>query len=375
MIKKILVAFLMLFTLIGVTGCGGFVMEETLEIESIDYKLMEDGRTQIKISYTDETIEPSIFYLPQGKPGVNGENGNGIKEVSHKQSEDGKTTNIHIEFTQKGFLPVDVVVPNGISVTSVTTEVNEGNGDTILTVNFSDGSKSDPIIIPKGEKGDAGVGLSNFEIITNKDGSKTLIFKYSDGSDYRCDIPAPEKGDPGKDGNYITAIGSDEDDEFYYITFIFNEGEPKLTKFKKPEKPNTWLNGNDLPQASAGKDGDYYFDTLHKTIYTKTLGSWVIVVDLDDNNESYVVSFDLNDKDGVNVDATLPNEAKSHYLVVRGSNFFSSRYTVPMPQRQGFSFAGWYTTKTPNINNGAFTDLTPVFADLTLYAKWVEDKA
>ncbi len=372
MIKKILAVFLMLFTLVGLTGCGGFVMEDTLEIQNIDYKLMEDGRTKITITYTDETIAPMEFYIPQGQPGINGENGNGIKSVTHEQSEDGMMTNIHIEFTQKNFLPVDVSVPNGISVASITTEVDPENGSTILTCNFSDGTKSEPIIIPKGEKGDAGLGIKGCEEIKNEDGSKTLIFTYTDGTAHRLEIPAPEKGEAGKDGNYIIAISSQEDEEFYYIDFIFNDGEPKSIQFNKPEKPNSWLSGNDVPQNAMGKDGDYYFDTLHKAIYTKVSNNWVVVVDLDDNEESYTVSFDLNDKDG-GVEATLPIEFDQQYFITRGSNFYSSNYTVPMPQRAGYTFMGWYTTKKPNVNHGAFTDLTPVFSNLELFAKWVKN--
>ena len=363
---------LMLVGIIGLSSCGGFVMDEALEIESIDYELMEDGRTKVTISYTDSLSDPAIFYIPKGENGADGVNGNGIKKITSRMSEDLKNTIIRIEFTSDTMAPVEVMVANGVSVEQITSSFDEASGNTSLIIKYSNGDESDPIIIPKGEKGDNGIGIMKYEAILNDDGSQKLIFTYTDGNTSICEIPAPQKGDAGKDGNYIAAITAYEDDEKYYITFVFNEGEPKILEFSRPEKPNTWLSGNDVPQNYLGKEGDYYFDTLHKAIYTKTQGNWVVVVDLDDNDESYVVAFNLNDNDG-GVEAKLPDGARSQYFVGRGKYFATENYIVPLPTREGYSFGGWYTTKTPNINNGAFTDLTPVFANLTLYAKWIKE--
>ena len=42
---------------------------------------------------------------------------------------------------------------------------------------------------------------------------------------------------------------------------------------------------------------------------------------------------------------------------------------IPTPTYEGHSFMGWYTDSN-NVNAGQFTDLTPVFSDLKLYAKY-----
>ena len=42
---------------------------------------------------------------------------------------------------------------------------------------------------------------------------------------------------------------------------------------------------------------------------------------------------------------------------------------IPTPTYEDHTFLGWYTDLT-NVNAGQFTDLTPVFSDLKLYAKY-----
>lgn len=44
---------------------------------------------------------------------------------------------------------------------------------------------------------------------------------------------------------------------------------------------------------------------------------------------------------------------------------------LPIPTQQGCIFEGWYTGITPNDRK--FTSYDPVFCDMTLYARWVED--
>lgn len=44
---------------------------------------------------------------------------------------------------------------------------------------------------------------------------------------------------------------------------------------------------------------------------------------------------------------------------------------LPIPTQQGYIFEGWYTGITPNDRK--FSSYDPVFRDMTLYAKWVED--
>ena len=58
-----------------------------------------------------------------------------------------------------------------------------------------------------------------------------------------------------------------------------------------------------------------------------------------------------------------------------GSYFYRSGYEIPTPEREGFTFDGWYTKLnedgTVNVNAGRFTDLTPILSDMTLYAHFI----
>ena len=75
------------------TGCSGFVVEdESLIITSITSQVLDDGRTMVVITYADEEIAPAIFYLPKGDTGEQGEEGNGIKEITHELDE--RTNNL-----------------------------------------------------------------------------------------------------------------------------------------------------------------------------------------------------------------------------------------------------------------------------------------
>ena len=42
------------------------------------------------------------------------------------------------------------------------------------------------------------------------------------------------------------------------------------------------------------------------------------------------------------------------------------------PTREGYTFLGWYTTKTIGPTSGVLTDLTPILSDLELYAQWAK---
>lgn len=363
--KKILFYISMIFTLIfTLVSCSGIVGDDSLVITSIDYILLEDGRTQVTITYEDETIKPAVFYLPKGS------DGNGIKEVFHSTADDGKNTVVEIYFTDEDMEKYTFSIPRGISVSGITTK-KDSEGNTILTVNYDDGNSSEPITIPKGEKGDTGTTISDYSYVKNDDGSQDIKFIYSDGSSYPIHIPSPEKGDKGEDGVGVTAITGFENGDYYYVVFNLTKGDPQVLEFKKPEKPNQWLSGSGAPLVSLGNAGDYYFDLSYNTIYIKQVNElndeyWTVVVDFDDNNQRYTVKFDLNDNEGTAYLST----SRVEYSISRGEYFTSSGYEMPYAIKPGYKFMGWCTKREQTATTGIFTDLTPVFADLTLYALW-----
>ena len=349
--KLISVMFLCLFCLVF-SSCRGFVETETKEILNVYHEVLADGRTKVVIEYSDELSEPNVFYLPAGQ------DGNGIKNVNSFLSDDGKSTIVELIFTDKNAKPIKVAIPNGISITGVTSKFNPVTLNTEIVVTYSNGTTSDPILIPKGEKGDTGTMLINYQATTNADGSQTIVFEYSNDTKYEIHVPAPLKGDTG---NGIEFIESREIDDKYILIITYTDGTTSNVEFNRPRDPNTWLRGNNDPTDTLGKDGDYYFDVIHNNIWTKIDGSWEVVMDFKDDVQEYVIKFDLNASD-----ALMPTGYYKQYRVSANTYFTD----IPIPVRPGYDFVGWCTDQNPTPVSGYFTRLTPVLADITLYAIW-----
>lgn len=366
--KKILTFLCFIFMVFGMfTGCSGFVVEdESLIITSINSQVLDDGRTMVIITYADEEIEPAIFYIPKGDTGIQGEEGNGIKEITHELDERTNKITVTITFTDPSIDPVVFTLENGVSIKSLEEIVNEETGEVAFIIHYTNGTSSEPITVPKGKDGKNGSMIIGYEQTVNDDGSVTLLFIFSTGETYTCDIPAPQKGDQGRG---IVAIVGTTDEVYYYVTFMYSDDTSETIKFDKPV-PSTWLAGAGTPSSSLGKDGDFYFDTSRKDIYSKINGEWVRIIDFDDSETKFTVEFNLNAED-----AFLPEGYgySNYYSISSGENFAASGTLVPIPQRIGYTFEGWYTTPNPTVVNGKFTDLTPVMSNMKLYAKWVEN--
>ena len=364
---KYLIGLLLIF-LLALTSCGGFIAEESLVIQGMNYTVLPDGTTQVVITYTDEEIQPLVLNIPKGA------NGNGISQIYQYQTANKDKTMLSISFTDGTSQTLEI--QNGVSISNIASALDK-DGNTVLTVTYSDGTIAAPIIIQKGDKGDAGkdgVTLVDYYSNINDDGSQTIIFTYSDESKYTINIPAPSKGEKGDSGVGITGIVGQEDDTYYYVTIYFTEGEPTILRFNKPltpDAPNTWLNGASKPTNDIGVNGDYYYDTAHNTIYLKTNGEWNVVIDFHNEDQYYKVTFNLNDKADGGVEAEL-STTKTVFDVKNGYSFYSSDIPMPVAYRSGYTFGGWYVVKDPSVVNGAFTDITPVTSNMTLYAYWIK---
>jgi len=371
--KKKILAFLgSIFIGLGtLTSCGGFVMnDESLVISNITSEALLDGRTLITITYTDEEVEPLKIYLDKGAKGDVGETGNGIKEISYDYDKNGDYI-VTVSFTDKEVEDVSFNLKNGVSITGITSTTNEETGVTTMVVNYSNGTSSKPIEIPKGVKGDDGSKLINYGAVPNEDGSQTLFFAFSTGEMVSVDIEAPKKGEDGNGISYI--VGSETDDK-YCVEFFFTDPNKESSKvyFNKPQAPSSWHEGQGTPSSGLGEDGDFYFDSLNDDIYFKVDGLWgEPIVDFPDTETTCRVVFDLNGE-GAYLDDTYEYSLK--HTITKGTNFSCNDALVPVAKRDGYTFGGWYTTKSPNLLvNGSFNDLTTVSSDMTLYARWVEN--
>ncbi len=350
----------LLIAMLFLTGCsGGFFEEEGIMIADITCEQMyELGLTRLTITYLDDEREPLVKDILWGEDGAQGDKGvtgNGIENITFQHDDKKRQTSALITFTDEGTDPISFNIPDGKSVVGIESGVEEATGAHYIIFKYNDETVSEPIYLPKGEKGN---GIKSYNYTLNADKSVVIDFSFDEGSDLNIVIPPPQ------DGNGIESMVGSEEGEFYYIEVTYTNGETQLLKFDRPAK---WYSGSYLPIDSFGSDGDFFFDTEHEKIYAKDSGTWSIVVDF--KIERYSVTFDLNDEE----DASMPSASKV-YKVERGSYFSADgNGDIPIPTRPGYKFVGWYTKKVVNpATMSPFTDFTPVFSDLTLYAIWEE---
>ena len=155
-----------------------------------------------------------------------------------------------------------------------------------------------------------------------------------------------------------------------YYTHADKDGKQvQELEFDKPADPNSWSLVDRSPTNAEGRDGDFWFDSFSKTIFSKSNGVWSPVINFNDQSTSYKVTFYINYGDN-----TAPY---TQSYINHGCYYSSTGKSIPIPTREGYVFAGWYT-KAEDVNpvvNAPFTDLTPVNGTLDLYAKWDEEPA
>lgn len=159
--------------------------------------------------------------------------------------------------------------------------------------------------------------------------------------------------------NIVKALGADAKD----IKSMTLEGNTlKLTLKDGTTQsidltPKDGSNGTDGTDGKDGTDGTNGTDGL--TPHIGENGNWWIG-DKDTgiqavDNTTYIVKFNYDN-------FLLPEEIK-----VRKGECID----LPIPTQKGCIFEGWYTGIT--ANDRKFTSYDPIFRDMTLYARWVED--
>ena len=236
----------------------------------------------------------------------------------------------------------------------------DADGNLVLTIEYTDGTLSDPFTILKGQ---TGVGIEEIIETDNEDGSIDLVILYTDGNSKDVHIPAPKKGE---DGIGIVYIESSQDDHNYYLIVHYSDGSKSdPIPF---ERGSIWIQVTEKPNDSVGQIGDYAFDTAHKIIYLKHEdGHWYTEVDFGIFSEvEHIVTFNGNGQNSSVIGA-------NKYTVKHGETFYQNHLTVPKATRPGYIFNGWSTSPSHDCTNGVFTDLTPVLSAMELYAIWSEE--
>lgn len=366
--KKIFKGLCLLLAMIFVvacTACSGFFGEESIIISSVKTKTLEDGSTELTISYENEDKSDDVIIIPKGDQGIQGETGVGIKEITNELNANGNT-DVTIHYTD-GTKEGPFEIQKGVTIVGVEA-INEGK---TLKISYNNGLSSE-FELPEGREGKPGMGIANYFVNNNPTNpalTASILFNMDDGTSITIDIP---KGEAGRGIESMTGVTT----ETNYIIKVKYTGDDKIydITFDRPTEPNLWYYDACEPWFSTKLDkskvGDYFFDTAHNDIYLyQETSGWTCIVDYHDDEQTYTVIFDLNDNDGGASKASMPG-ALPEYVVNRGTYFTSNGYDIPMPTRTGYDFKGWCTSRVESPITGFFTTLTPIFSDLTLYAIW-----
>ena len=371
--KGLLVSLLLLTSTASLTSCFD---EEAMEISTITTVTLENGDIQVIITYTDEDTKPTTFVVPKGDAG---EDGTGIQGIQLGEKTELNETLIYIKLTNGQSVPV--AIPNGedgVSITGIEQRFDEETQCTYIKVAFSNGEYSEEYALPKGEPGKDGIdgkdGIGIVEIIptVNRDYSVTLTIVLTEGEPVEVLIPAPEKGDKGDDGKEISNIESEFDSKNDKYIFTVTYTDESKTIFDV-SRQNKWFTEDRSPLPTDGMNGDIWYDVTNQVISIKENNQWKEAINFDIlQSKTYDIRFELNDSKAE--PGKMPNTILNYEIYEdfeEGCSFASERITVPVPTRDGYIFIGWYATKDKlNPTHGAFTDMTPIMSDMTLYARW-----
>ncbi|MCH3909039.1 MAG: InlB B-repeat-containing protein [Bacilli bacterium] len=352
--RKLALACLSLFASLPLLGgCSGYLIDDgSYTIADITTALDDDGNTVVTITFNEDK-DPVVFTIDKGTSGANG---NGIANISAATDENGNIV-LTITYTDPDTSPTEITIPlmkgeNGISVVRV--EVSDDtNGNKVIVFVYSDGTKSDPITIPKGNDG---VGIADIKQTNNDDGSISVTVTFTDSTRDPIVITIPA----GPTGVSITDITCERSGNAYVLHVTFSDGSSTDVPFDIPTV-NTWLSGTVDPDDSLGQDGDFYMNTANGGIFKKENGSWTFIVRLWQNATSYYyVVFNPNGGSINGSTSAIQEKVKAGEYIV----------DLPTPTLTSKVFQGWWTSTDSDPNAGHFTSLTPVFANINLYARW-----
>ena len=338
-LKLILSIFMLACLSFTLVGCGGFIAEESIVITSVTVTPREDGTGSDIIITTlvnDEDEEIHEFFVANGEKGDTGLTGNGIAGIKYESSEDKKNTICTITFTDETMEPQKVTIPNGSSVAGVRTSPDDETGGTVVTFILENGNELPAILVPKGNDGVDGIdgkdGIGIKEIIDEPQEDMsvklTIVFDDEAGTTKEIYIPAPEKGDAGRG---IRDMIAGTEDGYYVIRVTYTDDTEQYIQL---ERPKDWFSGSTTPNPNQGQNGDYYFNTVSKTIYNKVDNRWLPIVEFQSNDKYYTVTFELN---GGELPAGYGYDVV--YGIKSGTTFADVSERLYEPGRPGFAGA------------------------------------
>jgi len=310
----------------------------------------------IQFVLADQSVTGKV-YLPYGKDGV------GIASLSQAPLKDGegRVIGTRFNFIKTDGSETDVIeVLDGVGVADMSYKVLP-DGKTQVTVVLTDGTKK-LFELP------AAVSIKEVTQTVDPETGNTILTIYMTDESVEPIVVTLQEAN-GID--YITSSESEDGTE-YQLTLYYTNGTSQTASFPKN---SAWHNGSDKdPASDFGKKGDYYFDQWKLIIWNKVDDkTWNKVVDFHSFEKDVSVIFSLDKTEGENWvnDAHLTPEWT--FTLKVGQSFVSANRTIPIPEKEGYTFVGWYATRTPNkAINGAFTDMTviPNTDSIKLFPVW-----
>lgn len=347
--KKILAMTLITLFSLFLSSCGSFIANDSNSVSNIYVETLDTGETKLIIEFMMDE-EPLEIIIPNNLSGLK----DSIKNIESTNI-DGKKVLIISYNGDKENTIIDIDPSREIK--DVSWKLDSITNNTLLFIEYTDGTTSEKAI-PIVHSGLIGHSIKKLE-----DGSIEITLSFTT-EDVKVTIPKAEKGDKGKG---IESIIQGEDGNYHILIINYDDGTSSdPIKFLRS---NGWFSSVGLPNDKNLNplEGDFYYDTQENIIYRYyNEEGWKKIISLKDTEEYYKITFNLN-----NESASMPSEYDSIYYIRRGNYLGVS---IPIPTCDGYIFKGWYTTTNPGVTNGAFTDLTPVFSNLELYAIWEEVK-
>lgn len=371
-----------LLTLVGalsMSSCSFFNTSNGLTIASITNSYDQAGNIIVTITFEDDETDPVTFVIPKG---LAGKDGVSIKDIVSKVTDDGNlelTISYSDDSVEDTVLTVPIKEGRGIKECEVTTN---DDGSVSIQFTYTDGTQSEVISIPKakdGVDGKDGNGIASFVVNgPDKSGKTNVTVTFTDSTMDPVTITITD----GKDGvgiDYIELDPSKETDTTYTLVIHFTDGYSDELTINKPHATK-WYTGKKNPNEDTSltdaKTGDYYLNSDNGKIYIlKSDGTWELLFTMAGTStvtEKVYYQVVFNPGLGTWVkDSYSDNIGKNTNItreVEKGTTLDLSR--IPTPGLSGYDFAGWYTD-VENVNSGKFTDMVPVYSDLTLFAKYI----
>lgn len=360
---KLFVTVTVILLAVSLTACG--LGSNNVEINKNGDWVIDGKNTGVKARGEDGTdgITPTVEINSNGYWIINGEN-TGVKAHGENGNDGTAPT---IEINQNGYWVINGVVTDKKALGENGSKGEDGITPTVEINNYGywviNGENTG--VKAKGESGDGSGGNPTIEI--SQDGY-WLIDGISTGVKAQGENGSKgDKGDKGDDG--ITPTIEINQGGYWVINGITSDvkavgkdGADGSASSIEISQDGYWIiNGEKtdvIAQGKNGENGKGIFE-IYKEIYgyDGTEEEWLDeILNKTLGITTYTVTFDYNGLE-ITEDMLFETSVKENKSI-----------TLPVVEREGYTFEGWFTGK--EINDGQWLNTMAVTSDLNIVARW-----